>query len=406
MRVLIHSNCEELDRNLAPVDYNKLPDLKRKWGGNLGNKLFLTSMDVYCHMRGVEYEYLTPDMTVDYINNSFDLILWPLANCFAASKEIMGYLQDYILRLNQYKVPVLALGAGAQASSYDDIDALIEAIKPTATEFIEAVHRTGGIFGLRGYFTKEIFERMGFKDDYVTGCPSMYQMGRNLHIEKKRFDKNFNIALNGDKTSMKIYRKNGFSEKYPNLYFVDQGEYIIPLYDRQKIIVGVKHIRSMMEMYSKLGVEMLANNRIICIYDLPRLAQYLKDIKINLSFGQRIHGNILSTLLGIPAIVYIHDSRTKELAEYFDLPIYARKDGCIDIEQAYENANWDKFNISFGNKYDEFEKLLIEYGMPPISSNEYTFLDDADNYKLPQYNNDYSIYQEILRKRIFWIGKG
>lgn len=33
MRVLIHSNREELDRNLAPVNYNKLPDLKRKWGG-------------------------------------------------------------------------------------------------------------------------------------------------------------------------------------------------------------------------------------------------------------------------------------------------------------------------------------------------------------------------------------
>lgn len=375
-------------------------------GGNLGNKLFLTSMDVYCHMKGVEYEYLTSDMTADYINNSFDLILWPLANCFAASKEIMGYLQDYILRLNQYKVPVLALGAGAQASSYDDIDTLVEAIKPTATEFIEAIHRTGGVFGLRGYFTKEIFERLGFKDDYVTGCPSMYQMGRNLNITKKKFKKEFNIALNGNKNSMKLYRKNGFSEKYPNLYFVDQGEYIIPLYDKQKVIGGVKHIRSMMEKYSRLGVEMLANNKIICIYDLPRLAQYLKDIKTDLSFGQRIHGNILSTLLGIPAIVYIHDSRTKELAEYFDLPIYTQKNGYVDIEQAYENANWDRFNISFGGKYDKFEELLIKYGMPPISSNEYTFLNDVDNYKLPQYNNDYSIWQKILRKKIFWIGKG
>lgn len=405
MRVLIHSNREELDRNLAPVNYNKLPDLKRKWGGNLGNKLFLTSMDVYCHMSGVEYEYLTSDMTIDYINNSFDLILWPLANCFAASNEIMGYLQNYILRLNQYKVPVLALGAGAQASSYDDIDALVEAIKPTATAFIEAVHRTGGVFGLRGYFTKELFERLGFKEDYVTGCPSMYQMGRNLHIEKKLFTKEFNIALNGDKTSMIIYRKNGFSEKYPNLYFVDQGEYVLPLYDRQKIIGGVKQIRSMMEMYSRLGVEMLANNKIICIYDLPRLAQHLKDIEIDLSFGQRIHGNILCTLMGIPAIVYIHDSRTRELAEYFELPIYVPKDGYVDIEQAYENASWDRFNKNFGDKYDRFEELLIKYGMPPISTNEYTFLKDVDDYKLPEYTNDYSIYQNVLKKRIFWIGK-
>lgn len=57
-------------------------------------------------------------------------------------------------------------------------------------------------------------------------------MGRNLHIEKKLVTKEFNIALNGDKSCMIIYRNNGFSEKYPNLYFVDQREYVLPLYDR------------------------------------------------------------------------------------------------------------------------------------------------------------------------------
>ena len=80
MRILIHSNREELDRNLNPVDYKKLPALKTKWGGNLGNKLFLTAMDVYCHMDGIEYEYLTSTMSIDYINSNFDRSLWPLAN--------------------------------------------------------------------------------------------------------------------------------------------------------------------------------------------------------------------------------------------------------------------------------------------------------------------------------------
>lgn len=109
--------------------------------------------------------------------------------------------------------------------------------------------------------------------------------------------------------------------------------------------------------------------------------------------------------MGIPAIVYIHDSRTRELAEYFELPIYVPKDGYVDIEQAYENASWDGFNKNFGEKYDKFEELLIKYGMPPISTNEYILLKDVDDYKLPEYINDYSIYQKVLKKRIFWIGK-
>lgn len=405
MRILIHSNRKELDRNLDPVDYEELPALKRKWGGNLGNKLFLTSMDVYCHMDGIEYEYLTSDMTADYINSNFNLILWPLANCFAASKEIMGYLEDYIIKLNQYKIPVLALGAGAQAASYDDLDALVGAIKPTATAFINAVHKTGGVFGLRGYFTKELFEHLGFKEDYVTGCPSMYQMGRDLHIEKMDFQDDFNIAINGDKTSMKNYRKNNFLKKYPNLYFVDQGEYVLPLYDYQTITGSIKGIRTMMEKYSRMGVEMLANEKIICIYDLPRLAQYLKDLKINVSFGQRIHGNILCTLLEIPAIVYIHDSRTKELADYFEIPTCTSKHGRVDIREAYEKASWNDFNKNFGEKYDQFEKLLMKYGMPAISSNKYTFLKDLEQYKMPMYVNDYSKLQKLLSKKLFWIGK-
>lgn len=405
MRVLIHSNREELDRNLDPVDYEKLPSLKRKWGGNLGNKLFLTSMDVYCHMDGVEYEYLTSDMTADYINSNFDLILWPLANCFTASKEIMGYLENYILKLNQYKIPVLALGAGAQAASYDDLDTLAAAIRPTATAFIHAVHKTGGIFGLRGYFTKELFEHLGFYEDYVTGCPSMYQMGRDLHIDKTDFLDDFHIAINGDKSSMKIYRKNNFFSKYPNLYFVDQGEFVFPLYNHQKITGSIKEIRSMMETYSRMGIEMLADGKIICIYDLPRLAQYLKDLNINISFGQRIHGNILCTLLGIPAIVYIHDSRTKELADYFEIPTYTPVNGKVDIREAYEKADWDGFNKNFGEKYDQFEKLLMKYGMPAISANKYTFLKDVEKYKMPTYVNDYSKLQKQLTRKIFWIGK-
>lgn len=404
MRILIHSNQEELDRNLGPVDYKALPNLKRKWGGNIGNKLFLTSMDVYCHSEGVEYEYLTTNMSAEYINSHFDLILWPLANCFAASEEILGYLKEYTRKLHTYTVPVLALGAGAQANSYDDINELINAIKPVAKDFIDAVHRTGGKFGLRGFFTEELFNKLGYYNDCVTGCPSMYQMGKNLHIEKKKLNDNFRLALNGNRTSMILYEKNDICKKYLNTWFVDQGDYVSALYEK-KDKINIHVIRQMMDSYSKLGVKLLASNKIICIYDLPRLASYLQELKLDLSFGQRIHGNILCTLLGIPAIVYVHDSRTKELAEFFGLPIYEDVNGKIDILEAYEKADWTNFNNNFNDKYDNFEKLLIEYGMPPISQNKYTFLCDVDKYPMPHYVNDYSQIKKMVSNPIFWIDK-
>lgn len=406
MRVLIHSNREELDRNLEPVDYKKLPDLKKKWGGNLGNKLFLTAMDVYCHTDGVEYEYLTRDMTPEYINENFDLILWPLANCFSASKEIMGYLEAYTERLKEYHVPVLALGAGAQAESYDDIDDLVSAIKPIATSFIDAIHATGGMFGLRGYFTGEVFKRLGYTEDVITGCPSMYQMGRDLHINKNVIDEtNLRLAINGDMSSMQIYRQSGIYKKYPNTWFVDQGEYVLLLYDEKNPKLSVKEIRKYMSQCSRLGIEMLADGRIVCIYDLPCLANYLKSLNLNFSFGQRIHGNILCTLLEIPAIVHVYDSRTKEMAEFYNIPTYERKDGRVDVLEAYENARWDVFNKEFLGKYNQFEKLLMSYGMPAISSNRYNLLTEVDRYKMPERVNEYSELKTILKNDLLWLGK-
>ena len=360
-------------------------------------------MEIYCHHENVEYEYLTNLMTADYINNNFDLILWPLANCFCASKTILGYLRDYTRRLKDYHIPVLALGAGAQADTYNDIDLLTEAIKQTAKDFIDGVHATGGVFGLRGYFTKELFERLGYKDDIVIGCPSAYQFGRNLRIDKIHLDeRNVRLALNGNCISMREYRLNNLYIKFPNSWFIDQGEYISLLYDEVKKEIRIRDIKELMIEKSRLGIEMLVDGRIVCIYDLPRLAAYIKELGINLAFGQRIHGNLLCTILGIPSIVHIRDSRTKELAEYFNLPTFLTENEKIDILEIYEKADWNKFNNNFKYQYDSFEKLLCRYGMPKISEINYTFMSNVERYKMPGKVNEYSYLKDILQKEFLW----
>lgn len=405
INVLIHSNRKELDRDLSPVDYEKLYLRKiRNGGGNVGNKLFLTAVDSYLRDENIYFEYLTDDMTIEYINDRFDLIIWPLANCFSASKAVLGYIAAYTERIRQYHIPVLALGAGVQAGSYDAPNELADAIKSEATMFISSVHNTGGVFGLRGYFTKEFFEQLGFYDDIVIGCPSMYQMGRNLQIHKSKIEE-IRPVFNGNADSLRQFEKSSLFEKFPSSVFIDQGDYIELLYNPayQKKVTFFD-LAKMVKDYTGTEIKVLSQNRIVCLYDLPILSQFLLDKGVNFSFGQRIHGNILCTLLGIPSVVAYCDSRTKELAEFFDIPTYkVEKDDIIDISYIYENASWDRFNRSFSEKYDRFNHLLKAYGIPSIESRDVSAFRNPDGYHMPKRINDFSPLKKWTEKE--WVRK-
>lgn len=272
MKILIHSNTKELDRDLTPVNYETLFDRYQVWGGNAGNKLFLSAANnICCADFRNEVQYFSDEMTVQEINEKFDIIIWPLANCFSPDKTILGYLKKYTERIKQYKIPVIALGAGAQAASYDEIEFLTDAVREVAVEFITAVKDTGGTFGLRGYFTKELFERLGFYDDYVIGCPSLYQMGRDLKIHKSEIKEpeKLKISFNGNQDTIKYLWKNKYFDVY-NSIWMDQGEFIPLLYGNE--IQGkctFRKIRSLIKKYSYPGLVLVCSQRLFCIYDMP-----------------------------------------------------------------------------------------------------------------------------------------
>ena len=48
---------------------------------------------------------------------------------------------------------------------------------------------------------------------------------------------------------------------------------------------------------------------------------WINDLQAyDLSVGTRVHGYIAAVLAGIPSVMLCHDSRTRELAQWFDLP--------------------------------------------------------------------------------------
>ena len=86
--------------------------------------------------------------------------------------------------------------------------------------------------------------------------------------------------------------------------------------------------------------------------------------KCDYSFGSRIHGNIMAILSGIPATVIAIDSRTREMAEFYDIPLVIPENNSPYTQEQflefYNNADYSRFNETYNQKYDAFEKFLIE----------------------------------------------
>lgn len=359
------------------TDYSKFKsNLVKNFGGNCpnwGNKLWFQGL---CSEIDDGYNEIVfrSNESIEEINSSFDLIIYPMANFF--SIEFVSAAEQITNTLSQIKIPVYIISCGAQANSYDDLDMLVKDIGEPSKKFISAVYSTGGEFSLRGNFTKEFFNRLGFKSAVVTGCPSLYQLGRNFKVGNDKVEySQFNPVFNG---KYKNYIKPIMH--YCNSAYIDQDMFAMCLYDPDYL--SNMSFKFKLRFNHWLGIEaaeMLANNKVKMIVDMNDWYSYLKNCGFNYSFGSRIHGSIMAILAGIPATVLAIDTRTQEMAEFYDIP-------CVKIDsksrfspdnvyEKYIEADYEKFNQNYQKKYDDFEKFLRDHKIVNSVNENNKFLD-------------------------------
>lgn len=383
MRILIFYPENKLGMSdFRPTDYANLAERARKeLDGkipNFGNKVWLQGIISEISTPENTYEYGYEELDSEYINANFDCVLLPLANCF--HKSWIPYLEKRASYVKQLKIPVYVIACGIQAESYDVLDSLIEDVRGPATEFIKAVYNTGGEFALRGYFTKEFFDRLGFKDAVVTGCPSIFQMGRDLKISNTKVDeKNFKAAING---TFKLPVKDKDIAKAD---FICQDVYGKVLYDPDYFQKNKFDLRRILK-YVKRGdydfIRAVAENKIKLFADTQQWLNYYVHNDINFAFGRRIHGSIMPILAGVPALCYTLDARTREMVEFFDIPglLPCKNETKKSMYEWYCETDYTKFNNGFAEKYDNFEKFLINCGLVKNINQNNTFMqkDNAD----------------------------
>lgn len=395
--VLRHIQKNSVDDIFHQTDYLNY-ELSR--GVNVGNKLWLMGLVSSISTPENQIDFLEDYMDADYINANYDACIKPEANIF--SKRFVHFIEDHLERYKGVRIPIYVIACGVQADSYDGLPNLIEGIGDVSKRFIESVYKTGGEFCLRGYFTKEFFNKLGYNSAVVTGCPSMYQFGRGFKVEYQHVSvENFIPVLNVGEKGITLIEKP--LKDYPYSEFIDQSYY----YD----IIYKKYQGSGFSFVKKYGytiAKLLKENRLQLFIDLQDWADYLKYKDFNFACGSRIHGNIMPILMGIPAAICPIDSRTREMAEFFDIPMITEKDlKKKSLYSIYLDTDYKRFNESFAEKYDVYENFLIEKGIVQKANTKPMLCRDKNAIKKERLNYIESIkadntktLDEILRKRL------
>ena len=87
------------------------------------------------------------------------------------------------------------------------------------------------------------------------------------------------------------------------------------------------------------------------------------------AFGSRIHGTIAALIAGTPAVVLAHDSRTLELARYFDIPHRLLRDvdpATLDAADLLAEADFGPLVTGHAARYARFVDFLDRHGLDHV----------------------------------------
>lgn len=391
MKILIYYTPNELGMNdFRKTDYFTLTKrVNNEANGrfpNFGNKVWFQGILSEISTEENIYEFGYDELSEDYINNNYDCVIFPTANFFHYSW--VPYIEKRTEHISKLKIPVYVIACGIQAKSYDEMGSLVESIREPATNFIKSVYNTGGEFALRGYFTAEFFKKLGFKDAVVTGCPSIYQMGKNLTVSNKKVsEKDFVSTINGT-FKLPVPDKDIHASD-----FICQDMYGKMLYDPEYFNSNPFTFKRILK-HIKRGdynfVNAVANNKIKLFADTQQWMSYYVYNNVSFSFGSRIHGTIMPILSGVPSLCYTMDARTREMTEFFDIPhiIPSSNIQKKDLYEWYCETDYSTFNAKFAKRYDDFEKFLQKCGLvKKINPNNPFMQKTADGFEYPEIVN-------------------
>jgi len=296
-------------------------------GNNTGNLAFWFA--VWRHIGSASVHYIPWNFDPDQVRSDYDVVVFVAANQLNPAWDL-GKLADSLERCNR---PLVVIGLGAQAPDYGT---KIE-LTPGTIRLLKVFSERCVRIGMRGQFSAEVAMAYGAKNVVVIGCPSNFlnmsepNLGRVAESRLRAIVRPYRLALNLD---LNGHLKPVIQRSID--WLKEWGGFLIVQSPLSALYLAFAQSENLSDSELQLYSQLLLNSnydeyarrflytQFVSFFDVESWINALRGCRV--SFGTRIHGNLLALQAGVPTFIVPHDARTRELAETIGMPIVEQND--------------------------------------------------------------------------------
>ncbi|KQT82827.1 polysaccharide pyruvyl transferase family protein [Aurantimonas sp. Leaf443] len=282
-----------------------------------------------------------------------------------------GHFIDWLEALD---MPVLCIGVGAQAEQERAITL------PTENRRVwQAIADRSPSIGVRGAFSAETLHRNGIHNLEIVGCPSVFRaLDRSMTLRHApggprrvtfslRREVGSTYAVDPAKFQATQKRIIAKLSLVSDLYLSCHGE---PeekafFFRAPKHMDGARAKLVAEGWFDEITGRLLQDLYESRLYYVGAPGDY--DVyapQFDAALGYRVHAVLPAVAVGVPGVLFSYDTRSRELAETFDLPIYSPEDfERQKLADALAPSRFDRFQSLFPERYDRMKAFIEKNGV-------------------------------------------
>jgi hypothetical protein len=278
--------------------------------------------------------------------------------------------------LERVKLPVYAIGVGAQASQNRAIQ-----LPEKSKRFWQIVGERCASIGVRGAFSAETLRQNGIGNVTVVGCPSIFRTRKRdlaIRIPDQREIRKvaFSLRREADPTYTTDPEAYLRQQKAALLKVDDQSDMVMSSHGEQEEkafflrdeAAKAKAVAEFVHTGWWSGpddarMRAIYEKQLFSFFDVERYDQFAQGL--DLAVGYRVHGVLPAIAHGVPGVLVAYDTRSQELAETLKIPVVpeaAIAEG--GWRAVYQDAPLNAFARSYAQSYDRMRNFLEVNGVP------------------------------------------